>query len=223
MSAVKSQVGLRGHRVQNVERAEARRREILVAAARVFARDGYASATLDDVGREVGVTKGVIYYYFRSKEEIYTEIRATAVRDAIERLEAIVARNGAPEDTLRAAVADLVGHVFDDLDRFANVLRADSRLSAESRALIRDLQRRYERLMRGIVEAGIRAGVLADRDPTVMSFTILRTCLSVADWYHPGGRLSAELVVEQVTEQVMAGVLRIPDASKNMPRTGRHE
>jgi TetR/AcrR family transcriptional regulator, cholesterol catabolism regulator len=205
---VKSQVGLRGHRVQNVKRAETRRREILVAAARVFARDGYASATLDDVGREVGVTKGVIYYYFRSKEEIYTEIRATAIREAIERLEAIGARGAPSGDTLRAAIGDLIGHVFDELDRFANVLRADGRLSPEGRALIRGLQRRYERLMGGIVEAGIRDGVLADRDPTVMTFTILRTCLSVADWYRPGGQLSPELVVEQVTEQIMAGVLR---------------
>jgi AcrR family transcriptional regulator len=205
---VKSPVGLRGHRVQNIERAEARRREILIAAARVFARDGFASATLDDVGREVGVTKGVIYYYFRGKEEIYTEIRATAIREAIERLEAIAALGMSSGDALRAAVGDLIGHVFDELDRFANVLRADRGLSAEGRAVIRDLQRRYERLMRAIVEAGIRDGVLADRDPTVMTFTILRTCLSVTDWYRPGGRLSPEQVVEQVTEQVLSGVLR---------------
>ncbi|MGD9892558.1 MAG: TetR family transcriptional regulator, partial [Dehalococcoidia bacterium] len=127
---MKSQVGLRGHRVQNMKRAESRRRDILVAAARVFARDGYVSATLDDVGREVGVTKGVIYYYFRSKEEIYTEIRATAIREAIDRLEAIVAHGAPSGDTLRVAIGDLIGHVFNELDRFANVLRADGRLSA---------------------------------------------------------------------------------------------
>src|SRR5215216_1595141 len=116
-----AKVGLRGHRVQNAERAEGRRREILLAAARVFARDGYANATLDGVAAQMGVTKGVIYYYFRSKEEIYTEIRATAIREAIERLEAIVARGEPPEVTIKAAIDDLVSHIFDDLDRFANV------------------------------------------------------------------------------------------------------
>src|SRR3712207_4671013 len=134
-----AQIGLRGHRVQNAERAEGRRRDILLAAARVFARDGYATATLDDVAAQMGVTKGVIYYYFRGKEEIFTEIRATAIREAIERLEAIIARGDPPEVTLRAAIRDLVGHIFDDLDRFATVLRAGHRLSEESRSQVRSL------------------------------------------------------------------------------------
>lgn len=199
--------GLRGHRIQNVEKAEGRRREILVAAANVFARDGYASASLDDVAAQIGVTKGVIYYYFRSKEEIFTEIRATAIRDAIERLEAIVAEGGPPEHLLRAAVRDLVDHIFDDLDRYANVLSAQ-RLSPESHATIRDLQRRYEHLVQQIVRDGIGAGVFADRDPRVMTFTLLRACLGIAGWYSPAGPLPSELVAEQVTEQVVSGVLR---------------
>jgi AcrR family transcriptional regulator len=200
--------GLRGHRVQNVKKAEGRRRDILIAAAHVFARDGYGGASLDDVAAKIGVTKGVIYYYFRSKEEILTEIRATAIRDAIERVEAIIAAGGPPERILRAAVADLVGHIFDDLDRFANVLRSNEKLSSESHALVRELQRRYEQLVRGIVEDGIRAGVFVAHDARVVTFTLLRACLGVADWYSPDGPLSADAVAKQVTEQVVAGVLR---------------
>lgn len=200
--------GLRGHRVQNVEKAEGRRRDILVAAAHVFARDGYAGASLDDVAAKIGVTKGVIYYYFRSKEEILTEIRATAIRDAIERIEAIIATGGPPEQLLRAAVSDLVSHIFDELDRFANVLRPGEKLSAESHALVRDLQRRYEQLVRGIVEAGIKERAFVQHDPRVVTFTLLRACLGVADWYSPDGPLPPEMVAEQVTEQVVAGVVR---------------
>ncbi|HLZ68570.1 MAG TPA: TetR/AcrR family transcriptional regulator [Dehalococcoidia bacterium] len=199
--------GLRGHRIQNVEKAEGRRREILVAAAAVFARDGYASASLDDVAAKIGVTKGVIYYYFRSKEEIFTEIRATAIRDAIERLEAIIAAGGAAEPMLRAAIRDLVDHIFDDLDRYANILNAQ-RLSPESHATIRGLQRHYERLIREIVVEGIRTGAFADRDPRVTAFTLLRACLGTAGWYAADGPLSADLVATQVTEQVVSGVLR---------------
>ncbi len=199
--------GLRGHRIQNVEKAEGRRREILVAAAAVFARDGFASASLDDVAARIGVTKGVIYYYFRSKEEIFTEIRATAIRDAIERLEAILAAGGSPEQRLRAAIRDLVDHIFDDLDRYANVLNAE-RLSPESHATVRELQRRYERLIREIVAEGIRTGVFADRDPKIMTFTMLRACLAIAGWYAADGPLPAELVAEQVTDQVVNGVLK---------------
>ena len=213
-----TRIGLRGHRVQNPERAEGRRRDILLAAARVFARDGYVNATLDDVAAQMGVTKGVIYYYFRSKEEIFTEIRATAIREAIERLEAIVARGDPPDVTLHAAIRDLVGHIFFDLDRFANVLRAGQRLSDESHTITRSLQRRYERLMRDIVEAGIASGVFIDLDPALMTFTMLRAVLSVTDWYSPDGRLSPEVITDQVTEQVVRGILHEPSGAAGPSR-----
>jgi AcrR family transcriptional regulator len=209
-----TQSGLRGHRIQNPERAKSRRRDILLAAAHVFARDGYSSASLDDVAAKIGVTKGVIYYYFRSKEEILTEIRTTAIQEAIHRLEAIVAAGGPPEAVLRAAIADLVGHIFHDLERYANVLHAGERLSAESRTAVRDLQRRFEQIMREIVERGIHEGAFVEHDPKVMTFTILRAALGVAGWYSPDGPLGPELITRQVTEQLVAGVLK-PSAARS--------
>ncbi len=203
-----AQSGLRGHRVQNVAKAEGRRREILVAAAHVFARDGYATASLDDVAVRIGVTKGVIYYYFRSKEEILTEILATAIGEATERLDAIVSAGRPAEETLEAAVHDLVSHIFDDLDRAANVLRAGERLSVESSELVRTLQRRFEGMFRQIIGDGIRQGVFADHDPKIMTFTILRACLGVADWYSSDGPLAPEVIARQVTDQAVAGVLQ---------------
>ena len=215
-----TRIGLRGHRVQNEERAEGRRRDILLAAARVFARDGYGNATLDDVASQMGVTKGVIYYYFRSKEEIFTEIRATAIREGIERLEAIVARGEPPDVTVRCAIRDLVSHIFDDLDRFADVLRAGHRLSDDSRDLVRSLQCGYEQLIRGIVESGIREGVFVDHDPTLMTFTMLRAVLGVAEWYSPDGRLPPDVIVDQVTDQAVRGILRALPATESL-RPGR--
>lgn len=50
---------------------EATKRRILVAARRVFARRGYAAASLDEIGRECGMTKGAIYVHFDSKEELF--------------------------------------------------------------------------------------------------------------------------------------------------------
>jgi len=200
--------GLRGHRVQNVEKAEGRRRDILVAAAHIFARDGYVSASLDDVAAKIGVTKGVIYYYFRSKEEIFTEIRATAVREATERLEAIMASGKPAEVMLRLAVHDLVSHIPDDLDRYANILHAGQRLSPESYQIVRGLQRRFEQLFREIVEGGIRQGTFVEHNAKVVTFTILRACLGVADWYSPDGPLSAEVIAQQVTDLVMTGIIK---------------
>src|SRR5208282_4536133 len=83
------QFGVRGYRVRNVAKAAERRREILMGAARAFAHGGYDATNMDQIAHECGLAKGHIYHYFRSKEEIFTEIRADAVTRLIERLTAI--------------------------------------------------------------------------------------------------------------------------------------
>lgn len=44
------------------------------AATRLFAQNGYANTSLDDIATDVGLTKGGIYYYFRSKEQLLLAI-----------------------------------------------------------------------------------------------------------------------------------------------------
>jgi len=48
--------------------------EILKAASLCFARYGYEKTTLDDIGRQVRLNKASLYYYFKNKESIYTEV-----------------------------------------------------------------------------------------------------------------------------------------------------
>ena len=200
--------GLRGHRVQNPEKAANRRREILLAAARVFARDGYDTATLDDVATSLGITQGVIYYYFPSKEAILTEIRTTAIGEAVRRLEEIVAEGGTPQQQLERAIGDLVGHIFDDLERYANILHTGRGVSQESRERVRTLQRRFEQLVQGIVERGISEGEFVVRDAKITTYTLLRAALGIADWYTPNGSLQPDVITRDVTAQLVAGVLR---------------
>ena len=50
--------------------AEDRREQIIDAAMRVFAEKGFARATNRDIAREAGITTGLIYYYFKSKEDL---------------------------------------------------------------------------------------------------------------------------------------------------------
>jgi AcrR family transcriptional regulator len=50
---------------------EFRRRAILDAARKVFARKGFADGIMDDIAAEAGLAKGTLYLYFGSKKEIY--------------------------------------------------------------------------------------------------------------------------------------------------------
>src|SRR5947209_1038167 len=59
------------------EYKEEAKTRILSAANRVFGEKGYRQATMDDVAKKLGVSKGAIYLYFASKEELFEEICRT--------------------------------------------------------------------------------------------------------------------------------------------------
>lgn len=62
-------------------RKDARPAEILDAAVAIFAERGFAAARMEDIARRAGVTKGTIYLYFSSKEDVFKSL----VRDTIVR------------------------------------------------------------------------------------------------------------------------------------------
>ena len=54
--------------------SEERRTQIIESATQVFARQGFANTRMEDVASEAGLSKGLLYWYFKSKEEIITAI-----------------------------------------------------------------------------------------------------------------------------------------------------
>ena len=51
-----------------------RRRQILDAAIRVFARQGFHACRVSDIAREAGVAYGLVYHYFNSKDQVLNEL-----------------------------------------------------------------------------------------------------------------------------------------------------
>ena len=200
-------VGVRGYRIRNEAKAEARRRSILLGAAKTFVRFGYQAAKLEDIAAEAGLTKGHIYHYFLSKEHLFTELVSTAVDDSVKQLERIVAAGDSPEATLRKALEMHIAVVFQPLERQANLLVYPADLSPENHALIRKSQRRYERLFQDILEDGIASGAFVNGDAKLMTFTLLRAAVGAAVWYRPGGPWKPDWIVAEVADQLMRSVL----------------
>lgn len=202
-----ARIGIRGYRVRNPVRHAQRRRQILLGAARAFARKGYQTASMDDVAQEAGLAKGHIYHYFASKEEIFTQIRVTGVAKALEQLESIVKAHAPPDVTLRRALRALVASAFGPIEQFAIVLADPPDLSPENHERVRALQREYERLFIQILEDGMRQGVFVEDNPKLTAFTLIRAALGTAIWYRPEGSWRPEWIIARVTDQLMRSVL----------------
>lgn len=59
---------------------EEARRTILETASQVFAEKGYQNATMDDVAKKLGVSKGAVYQYFSSKDELFQTLCGSAAK-----------------------------------------------------------------------------------------------------------------------------------------------
>jgi TetR/AcrR family transcriptional regulator, cholesterol catabolism regulator len=200
-------IGVRGYRIRDVAKARERQREILMGAARAFAHGGYDATNMDQIAHECGLAKGHIYHYFRSKEEIFTEIRIDAVSRLIERLMAIApAAAKDPELALRKAISAVIARIFDDEESYELGLPDPVSFSPENQKRIRTLGRRYEQMFASIVRKGIDKGIFVPGDPKLMTFVILRAAFTVAQWYRAGGKWKPRWIIEQVTEQLVRSV-----------------
>jgi len=203
-------IGVRGYRIRDIAKARERRREILMGAARAFAHGGYDATNMDQIARECGLAKGHIYHYFRSKEEIFAEIRSDAVIRLIEKLTAIVtAAHDDPELALRKAISAVIARIFDEEESYELALPDPVSLGAENRKRIRTLGRRYEQMFVNIVRGGMARGIFVEGDPKLMTFVILRAAFTVANWYREGGKWKPKWIVEQVTEQLVRSVRQV--------------
>ena len=203
-------VGLRGYRVQDPARTLARRREIMLAMAEVIVEKGYASATLEDVATLMGTSRAVIYYQFRSKQDLYAEVCFEAVSHATARLEAIVQQGEPPERTLFAALRDLCVIGMEPLNRSTLLTGRPRDLTKDARARIRVADRAYERIFTEIITQGIESGVFTDRDPRFLRYTLMFAVNGNFIWRRPDGPLKADYILENVPEMLLNSVLKHP-------------
>ncbi len=68
-----------------------RRRQIIEAARRVFLRKGYYKTRMDDIVKEAGLSKGTIYWYFKSKRDVFNAIYKEWFQESLEKLLPIIA------------------------------------------------------------------------------------------------------------------------------------
>jgi AcrR family transcriptional regulator len=85
-----------------------KRRIILDAAVRVFARQGFHTCRVSDIADEAGVAYGLVYHYFGSKDEVLDTLFLERWNLLLEAIEGISARGGRAQDQLHAVASFIV-------------------------------------------------------------------------------------------------------------------
>jgi AcrR family transcriptional regulator len=76
------------------ERRRATRRRLLDAAARVFARRGFAAASVEEIAQEAGLSTGAIYWHFEGKDDLFLAMAEEFAVDRVRELESVIGDEG---------------------------------------------------------------------------------------------------------------------------------
>lgn len=180
--------------------------EILRIAANVLYKKGLEGARLDDIAEEAGIVKGSLYHYFSSKEEIYERL-VENVRGRID-LEQEVSGKGSAQDRLdhllRIRLATTVEYPLEIGLLVRELIRMDGPVGDWAR----QDPKRYFVAIRQIVIQGQKEGVFRAVDPDIIASVIFGILAHLPTWYRLGGRIQPQALVSEVTEFVLAGLLK---------------
>jgi AcrR family transcriptional regulator len=143
-----------------VERKRGKRIEqILRTAAALFGERGYDAVSLEDVADRLDVTKGSLYYYFTSKDELVTAAIETLGNEWTDRLERLPAgQSGTPGMRLHALVREHIGIAVREYPAALRLFLVPQDWPAAQQARIKELRRRHDSVFRAVVEDGVASG-----------------------------------------------------------------
>ena len=187
-------------------RDSTREGEILSAAARIFREKGYHGTSIQDIAEAVGLLKGSLYHYIRSKEQLLARLFEGSLGDTIAELETIAARDASPRARLRDMVRVYVMSVTANLDAVGIYLREWRSRPAPELARVRARRRAMRRLFEDVITEGIQRHELSVSDAKIAALAIIGMCNWTYEWYRPRGRLTPTALADELADRAAASV-----------------
>ena len=161
---------------------EQRREQILDAALRCFSLQGLHRTTLDDICADVGLSKGAVYNYFKSKKEIVQALRDRSAADEEAPMSPLVEPGGL--EGLRAVAREVFGRMDDrserDARRVGAMLWSEALLDSEILRSQVDSTEAYRPKFDAAIVAAQEAGTLPSSiEPRALSVLILGAVIGV--------------------------------------------
>jgi len=197
-------------------RKEARPQEILDAAREVFAEKGFAAARMDEVARRAGVTKGTIYLYFPSKEELFKALVREAIGGTLAQVAGYAETFEGSARELLVSVLRTIGTVLRTSNRIVlpKIILAESGNFPELVRFYRfEIIEKGMALFRGIVARGIARGEFRDVAPDHVARLCVAPLLLGALWRAVFARFDPEpydieALIETHIDVLLAGLAR---------------
>jgi AcrR family transcriptional regulator len=186
--------------------AELKRERILQASVDLFYSNGYLPTTMDDIAESLGVTKPFVYYHFKGKVDLLSEIARRATNEWLGVTMRAIELPLPPTEMLSQIVREFAMIVMNMYKHVSIFFREQLNLPKAVADEISNMRRKIDAHVRAILTAGKDSGVFVFGDPAVASQIVTGMISYVFAWYREPSRLSKEEICDQMVEHVLRSV-----------------
>ena len=177
---------------------------LLSTATRLFAERGYDRTSVQEIVEHAGVTKGALYHYFGSKDDLLHAVYARLLKQQRERLERCMVADQPIQERLRTAAADVVVTSVENMDDAKIFFQSIHQLSPGKLRQVRQERRQYHERFRSLIEEGQEAGVFSTKTPAdIVVDYHFGAVHHLVYWYRPDGPMSGEEIGDHMADLLL--------------------
>lgn len=176
-------------------RKDSRPSEIIEAALASFAERGFAATRLEDIAARAGITRGTLYLYFPSKEELFKAMVRQLIVPVFTRREEIIAHSSDSTADLLAGLISSVPDIFDGshIAAIPKLVIAEARNFPDlARFYFDEVPSRARRQIKALIRRGIERGEFRRVDVDHVFYCVVAPIFMTVLWQHVFGSFDKE-------------------------------
>ena len=193
-------------RVGSQSKPATRLEEVLQSAANIFFAKGFHATSIEDVARDVGMLKGSLYYYIKSKDDLLFQLLLAGIEDG----DAFIARQidvaGDPVEQLERAIRAQIDYIIQNKVPFGLFLHEFDSLSGKRQHKLISVMSRYNSRFVELVCRGQQQGRLIDGEPWLIVNGILGMCNWLYRWYDTDHVSGPEQIKQVFLRMILSGI-----------------
>jgi AcrR family transcriptional regulator len=190
----------------NQAKPATRLEEVLQSAANIFFAKGFHATSIEDVARDVGMLKGSLYYYIKSKEDLLFQLLLAGIEDGDAYIAQQIDPNGDPVEQLERAIRAQIDYIIKHRVPFGLFLHEFDSLSGKRQHKLISVMSRYNSRFVELVRRGQEQGKLMEGEPWIVVNGILGMCNWLYRWYDADQVKDAEQIKTIFVRMMFEGI-----------------
>ncbi|MEC1523879.1 TetR/AcrR family transcriptional regulator [Neobacillus niacini] len=184
-----------------------RKAEILDQALTLFVKKGFNRTSIQDIADAAGITKGGLYHYLKSKEEILFLLHERFITEGLSKLKVIAEETLPTEEKLVKLLKVHLEIIKDFKDDITIFYKEYNNLSPENYQIVLNNRDEYEGIFINVLEEGRINGVFNVENSRIASFFILGASNFMYHWYNPNGEKPLDEIAKIYLNIIKHGIL----------------